>query len=576
MTEDQLQTIITKLKQQDELPHIEVKTGLDNIVKIGETISALSNSASWKDEEYGYFIWGIENDTWKIVGTKFDISKTKKPKKDKSESNQNGELWLNSAFNVIPHIEEKREFYIEGKRLYVLKIKNCGIVPICFAKIPYIRIGSHNQELLRYPEIHRQILNKNQNPDWSAQICEGATVEDLDIEAVEMAKNNFILKNPQWKREAQDWSVELFLKKAKMFKNNKVTNAEILLLGKRESVSLLKNCNGGAEISWKEIILKPTAEWFELPFVTAIPKVIDKITISNIELNREFFGSPELNIFKPNYTKENLRECVANAIAHQDYSVQGRIIILESIHKQIVIQNSGASLYSKEEFNKIRQGVMTPDKYRNLFLVNCMREIGLVESQGSGHLKMFSYNTTEVYLPLPEIDWSNQEKFILTIYGASLDQKFAEILQKRTDLEPEEILLLDQIQKGFKINKKLFDKLEGKGLITGTPTRGRLSLEIAKTIDKVNEEDTKTQVYDFRATFESLILTPLKTHKDGMNKEDMIKYLHTNLPYTTGFDQKKLRKDINNSLQKLQNQKTIFTKGMYLHTKYFLKPKKLN
>ena len=548
MNENQLQTIITKLKQQDELPHIEVKTGLDDIAKIGETISALSNSASWKDEEYAYFIWGIEDGTWEIVGTKFDLSKTKKPKKDKSESNQNGELWLNSGFNVIPHIEEKREFYIEGKRLYILKIKNCGDTPICFAKSPYIRIGSHNQELLKYPEIHRQILNKNQNPDWSAQICEGATIEDLDIEAVEMAKNNFILKNPQWKRESQDWSVELFLKKAKMFKNNKLTNAEILLLGKRESVSLLKNCNGGAEISWKEIILKPTAELFELPFVTAISKVIDKITISNIELNREFFGSPELNIFKPNYTKENLRECVANAIAHQDYSVQGRIIILESIHKQIVIQNSGASLYSKEEFNKIRQGVMTPDKYRNPFLVNCMREIGLVESQGSGHLKMLSYNTTEVYLPLPEIDWSNQEKFILTIYGASLDQKFAEILQKRTDLEPQEILLLDQIQKNFRIDTKSFNRLKKQGLVEGTPTKGRLSLEIAQLLDSEDSKINEANYFQNSIDNQHLIeLLSMKIKKQNCTRQDL-EFIYEKMPKS--LSEKEMHTKLSNLLSK--------------------------
>ena len=89
-----------------------------------------------------------------------------------------------------------------------------------------------------------------------------------------------------------------------------------------------------------------------------------------------------------------------------------------------------------------------------------MEQIGLIEAKGTGHFKIYEYNTTEVYLPLPEVDWSNKEEFVLTLYGASLDKKFAEILQEKTDLEPEAILLLDQVQKGFKIEQKVFYNLK--------------------------------------------------------------------------------------------------------------------
>lgn len=77
MTEEELGNIILKLKQEDEIPWIEAKNGFGDLIKIGETISALANSASWKDEEFGYFIWGLEDKTWKILGTDFDLKRKK-------------------------------------------------------------------------------------------------------------------------------------------------------------------------------------------------------------------------------------------------------------------------------------------------------------------------------------------------------------------------------------------------------------------------------------------------------------------------------------------------------------------
>ena len=109
------------------------------------------------------------------------------------------------------------------------------------------------------------------------------------------------------------------------------------------------------------------------------------------------------------------------------------------------------------------------------------------EVDSKGHSQLFEYNTKQVYLPLPEVDWNNNEEFALTLYGASLDEKFAEILQEKTDLEPEVILLLDQVQKGFKIDPKVFYNLKKQGLVEGTPTKGKLSFEFMKQIGKENE-----------------------------------------------------------------------------------------
>ena len=38
---------------------------------IGEYVSALANAAALDGEPFGYWVWGIENDTRRVVGTRF-------------------------------------------------------------------------------------------------------------------------------------------------------------------------------------------------------------------------------------------------------------------------------------------------------------------------------------------------------------------------------------------------------------------------------------------------------------------------------------------------------------------------
>ena len=102
-------------------------------IALGEYVSALSNSAALVGKKYGYFIWGINDETHKIVGTTFDQYQDYK-----NEPYQN---FLNR--NLSPKI--KFDFFeeiIEGKRIVVLRIESANDVPTSFNGERYIRIGS--------------------------------------------------------------------------------------------------------------------------------------------------------------------------------------------------------------------------------------------------------------------------------------------------------------------------------------------------------------------------------------------------------------------------------------------------
>ena len=87
MNETDLKKLLEELVQQpQESEWIEFKHNFHSPEEIGERISALSNSACILNKEFGYLVFGIENNTHKILGTTF------KAKSHKAKGNEEIEI----------------------------------------------------------------------------------------------------------------------------------------------------------------------------------------------------------------------------------------------------------------------------------------------------------------------------------------------------------------------------------------------------------------------------------------------------------------------------------------------------
>ena len=64
-----------------ETEWVEFKQNNNQPEKVGEYISALSNSAALCGKANAYLIWGIDDKTHKVIGTKFSPSTEKKENK---------------------------------------------------------------------------------------------------------------------------------------------------------------------------------------------------------------------------------------------------------------------------------------------------------------------------------------------------------------------------------------------------------------------------------------------------------------------------------------------------------------
>lgn len=128
----------------------EFKVNWNEPHALGEYISALSNAAALTGHDYGYFVWGIEDSTHKVVGTSFDFHQNTKG---------NEPLIHYLARQTSPDIGfDFREITLHEKRVVVLIIPAAVKIPTAFDDVRYIRIGSSKEKLMKYPEHESQLF----------------------------------------------------------------------------------------------------------------------------------------------------------------------------------------------------------------------------------------------------------------------------------------------------------------------------------------------------------------------------------------------------------------------------------
>lgn len=146
-----LKNIILDIVAHDsEEEWFEFKENWYEPAELGQYISSMSNAAAFLGRDFSYFIWGVNNDTQEIVGTKF-----------KYQVDVKGEpLQHYLARQLKPEVAfEFQELTIQNKRLVVLIIPAASKAPTSFNDIRYIRIGSSKENIMKYPERESQLFS---------------------------------------------------------------------------------------------------------------------------------------------------------------------------------------------------------------------------------------------------------------------------------------------------------------------------------------------------------------------------------------------------------------------------------
>lgn len=375
------------LKQPNETEWLEFKHNNYDKEMIGEYISALSNASALHGKTSAYMIWGVNDETHQILGTTFYPSQTTK-------GNEALENWLLRL--LAPKIDFKfYEVNIDGGNIVLLEIAPANLNPVMFSGIEYIRLNSHKKKLKELPEKERELWRIFDRVPFEKQIAVDNINDSEVLGYLEYTKYFELLKLPlPENREAilESLVSDDLIKKTQ---NGKyvITNLGAILFAKdlgkfnnlkRKAIRVIQYKDNTKFQTIKE---REENKGYAVGFEGLI-EYINNILPSNEVINQAFRENIRM------YPELSIREIVANAIIHQDFSQTGNSVMIEMFSNRFEVTNPGEPLVDTDRF------LDSPPKSRNEILASFMRRINICEERGSGVDKIVAQ--TEFYqLPAP-------------------------------------------------------------------------------------------------------------------------------------------------------------------------------
>lgn len=524
-SEDELIDILRELLKNSENEYIEFKRAENNFDtdKLGKYFSAMANEATLQNKQFGWIIFGIDDKTHEVLGTNYCI--------DNNFNNIKKQISDNTTDNIS--FLDVYSIYYHENRVIMFQVPAAVGMPINWKGYPYGRTG---ESLVPLDTRKIEQIKATANYDWTRKIIENTTINDLDPEAIKIAREQYKIKHQgkEVAEEIDNLSDKDFLNKAKVTINDKITKTALLLLGKNEKDYLLDDYN--PKITWKLYDENNVIDYehFGIPFILNVENVRKKIR--NLRY-RYMIG--ENSLFPKEvdqYDNFTLRELINNCIVHQDYRVNGPINIMEFKDK-LFFSNQGYFIPKSVE-NVLKDGFSSP-YYRNPFLANAMVNLNMIDTVGSGIRRVFN-NQKAKYFPMPDYDLSEYNSVKVTLYGKIIDENYTRILFEKTDLNIEKVVLLDRVQKGYSITKEQSNFLKSDNLIEGRYPRIYVSSNIAEIVgEKLKYMDNKGLANSF---YRDYIIDYLTNFKKATRQEiNQLIYPRLPLTYSDGEKNKKVQ-----------------------------------
>ena len=387
MTHDKLIKLLQQLiSAPKENEWVEFKHNYHSPEEIGETISALSNGSFLNNQDFGYLVFGVEDDTQKVIGTTFKP----KSKKVKSEELEN---WLSQRLN--PRIDFRiYEFEYEGMNIVLFRIPSAMDKPTDFLHKAYIRIGSIVRKLDDFPEKERKIwANRDQT-----KFEKGLAIKNVspsDIISLLDTQSYFDLRGLPYPSNRSAVINKLLSEKLISEKSGElsITNLGGLLFAKD-----LTKLSHLARKAFRVVVYKGKnkletikdiqgTKGYAVGFNGLVDYINDQLP-QNEEISKTLRKEVRM------YPKDAIRELVANTLIHQDLSIKGAPVV-EIYSDRIEFTNTGTPVIAPFRFIDEYQS-------RNEILANLMRRLGMCEEKGSGFDRVIFL--CEYYqLPAPKI-----------------------------------------------------------------------------------------------------------------------------------------------------------------------------
>jgi len=401
MTTADLQALLAELTSlPNETEWAEFKHNNADPEEIGEYISALANASALHGRECAYIVWGVEDSGHAIVGTSF------KPRHAKV-GGEELENWL------VRLLHPRAEFIIhefdsDGRSIVIFEIRRCLHTPIRFRETEYIRVGSYKKKLRDFPEKERFLWAQLSAVPFERRPAATSVTSDDVVRLLDYPAY-FELMHQNLPADKAGILERLAKEKLVVAADNDrwdVTNLGALLFAKHvedfESVSrkAVRVINYKSNDRIDVVKERVGTRGYAAAFQRLISYLNDQLPRNEqivSALRKEVRVYPEIAI----------RELVANALIHQDFSLKGDGPMIEIFSDRIEITNPGRPLIDVLRF------IDEPPQSRNEAFASFMRRLNVCEERGSGIDKVI-FQVEFYQLPAPNfLVTENHTKAIL-------------------------------------------------------------------------------------------------------------------------------------------------------------------
>jgi ATP-dependent DNA helicase RecG len=294
------------------------------------------------------------------------------------------------------------ELETQNGKVVILEIERASSKPVQFQGLEYIRIGSYKKNLKDYPEKERELWRLfDKTPFENMEAVENVPEEEVlgyldypayfELQDIPLPENRkLILERLAQDRmitrcDAGGWNITnlgaiLFAKNLSEFAHLKRKSVRVIVYKGKNRIETQREQEGG----------KGYASGFE-GLIGFIDNLLPRNEVIGKALRKEVPVYPELAV----------RELIANAIIHQDFSLRGTGPMIEIFSDRMEITNPGIPLVNTERF------LDSPPRSRNEALASFLRRIGICEERGSGIDKVV-FETEFYQLPAPIIEVSDE------------------------------------------------------------------------------------------------------------------------------------------------------------------------
>jgi len=288
-------------------------------------------------------------------------------------SNKDEEQVANSAYSLDkPVYPEIIKINSDGKTVLMVKVKKSSELHT-YKGYGYKRVGSTDK-----PMSIEELVKKAQElgiVKFDSGVCKNAALTDIDEEKVK-----WFLRKAKYERNFDvnpDTPVGEALERLDLIKNRQLTNAAILLFGKKPQEFFLQAKTRCARFKGTEPLEFIDMKVFAGNIINQRDDAVEFVK-EHIKLHAKIVGTERVE--KWEYPIEAVREAITNAICHKDYEISSNVQI-RIFDDRIEIWGCGSlpEPLTTDDLKKNHRSIL-----RNSLIGECLFLIRYIEEWGTG------------------------------------------------------------------------------------------------------------------------------------------------------------------------------------------------